>query len=236
MQKNIFIFMGAPGSGKGTLSSICKKKFGWKQLSTGDLCRNHMQDQTEIGKQITSIIEAGELVADDIIALMVKEWLLGLKDINENIIFDGYPRTLSQAKTFCEILINDLKGFQAWIVRLDVSAEVIVERLLSRAICVNKECQAVYSTIPNSVHSSKKYMICDACGRNLKRRIDDTEESIVHRISVYRKHEQDIIDFFMKDSGLCNDSHLIELNGNQTIEEILNDFKKNNILKDDSKK
>jgi adenylate kinase len=235
MQKNIFIFMGAPGSGKGTLSSVCKKKFGWKQLSTGDLCRNHMQDQTEIGKQITKIIAAGELVADDIIAEMVKRWLLDLQDMNEDIIFDGYPRTLAQAKTFCELLAGDLQDFQPWIIKLDVSADAIVERLLSRAICVNKDCQSVYSTIAGSVYASKVDMICDSCGDALKRRIDDTRESIVHRISVYRSHEQEIIDFFMKQSGLCDDSHLIELNGNQTIEEILNDFKKNNILKDDSK-
>jgi adenylate kinase len=231
MQKNIFIFMGAPGSGKGTLSSVCKKIFGWKQLATGDLCRNHIQDQTEIGKKIASIIESGELVSDEIIALMVKEWLLDLKDSDSNIIFDGYPRTLGQAEAFCELLKNDLQGFQAWIVRLDVPEHAIVERLLSRAICVNKECQSVYSTLPNSSHAPKEHMVCDACGRNLKRRIDDTKESILHRISVYRKHETEIIDYFMENSGLCDCSNLIELNGNQAIEKILNDFKKNNILK-----
>lgn len=231
MQKNIFIFMGAPGSGKGTLSSVCKKTFGWKQLATGDLCRNHIQDKTEIGNKIAAVIKSGELVSDDIIASMVKEWLLGLQDEDSNIIFDGYPRTIGQAKAFCELLKNDLQGFQAWIVRLNVPEHAIVERLLSRAICINKGCQSVYSTLPNSLHAPKNHMICDACEGDLKRRIDDTKDSILHRISVYRKHETEIVDYFMENSGLCSCSNLIELNGNQTIEEILNDFKKNNILK-----
>lgn len=234
MQKNIFIFMGAPGSGKGTLSSVCKKIFGWKQLSTGNLCRTHIQDRTEIGLKIKEIIASGELVSDEIIAQMVKEWLFNLKDKHQNIIFDGYPRTLGQAKTLCEFLDGD--DHQVWIVKIDVPEHAIVERLLSRAICVNKECQAVYSLLPNSPYASTNHMICDVCGRNLKRRIDDTKESILNRIGVYRRHETEIIDFFVNKSGLCRCSNLIELNGDQSIEEILNDFKKNNIIKDDSKK
>ena len=231
MQKNIFIFMGAPGSGKGTLSSICKKSFGWKQLSTGDLCRNHIQERTEIGKEIENVIKSGNLVSDEIIALMVKDWLLDLKNEDSNIIFDGYPRTIGQTKTFCELLKNDLQEFRVSIVKLNVLEHVIVDRLLSRAICVNKLCQSVYSTLPNSSQAPKQDMICDLCGRNLKRRIDDTEEAILYRISVYHKYEAEIIDYFMKNSGSFGISSLIELNGDQTIEEILNDFKKNNILK-----
>lgn len=235
MQKNIFIFMGAPGSGKGTLASICRKSFNWKKLSTGDLCRKHISNQTEVGIKIKQIIESGELVADDIIASMIKDWLLEQEDKASDIIFDGYPRTLGQAETFCEFLKNELQGFQVWIVKLNVPEHVIVERILSRLICGNKSCQAVYSAMPNSSHAPEKHMICDSCEALLESRIDDTKDSILHRISVYSKHENKIIDFFMDRSGLCQCSHFIELDGNQTMKEILNDLKKNNIIIDDSK-
>lgn len=235
MQKNIFIFMGAPGSGKGTLSSVCSKAFGWKKLSTGDLCRKHIADQTEIGIKIKKIIESGELVADEIIASMIKDWLLEQEDSSSDIIFDGYPRTLSQAETFCGFLKSELRGFQVWIIKLNVPEHVIVERLLSRLICGNKSCQAVYSAMPNSSYAPQKHMTCDLCNAALKNRIDDTKESILHRISVYGKHEHEIVKFFMDRSGLCKCSHFVELDGNQTMKEILNDLKKNNIIIDDSK-
>ena len=226
MQRNIFIFMGAPGSGKGTLASICRKLFGWEKLSTGDLCRQHMGNGTELGEEIKRIIAAGELVSDEIMAEMVKNWLLEKHGTGKDIIFDGYPRTLGQAETFCELLKTDLQGFQPWLVKLDVPKHVIVERLLSRIICADKTCQSVYSMLPNSPYAPKKDMVCDSCEGPLKHRIDDTKESILNRISVYKKHEQEIIDFFLNSSDSCDCSHFIELNGDQNMEEILNDFKK----------
>jgi adenylate kinase len=235
MQKNIFIFMGAPGSGKGTLASICKKTFNWKKLSTGDLCRRHIANATEIGIRIKQIIESGELVADEIIGNMIKDWLLEQENSGCDIVFDGYPRTLSQAETFCDFLKNELSGFQVWLIKLNVPEHVIVERVLSRLICSNKSCQAVYSSLPSSSYVAQKYMTCDLCETALENRIDDTKESILHRISVYNKHENNIIKFFMDKSGLCQCSHFIELDGNQTMKQILNDLKKNNIIIDDSK-
>src|SRR5438105_2140053 len=105
---NIFIFLGPPGSGKGSVSRLCIKDLGWVQLSTGNLCRKHIAKQTEIGKEIDFAIKSGKLVSDDLITNMVLEWFQKDFDDSHTVILDGYPRTIMQAQAFTKLFDKQL--------------------------------------------------------------------------------------------------------------------------------
>ena len=129
------MFLGPPGSGKGTLSEMCVDQFGWPQLSTGNLCRQHIADETVIGKQIQKIIARGELVSDDIIADMVVDWIMHQKVIPQGIIFDGYPRTKNQAEMLYNFLKEKLPQYELVLVKLNIDSALLVDRILSRVVC-----------------------------------------------------------------------------------------------------
>ena len=103
-QKNLIVFMGPPGAGKGSLSQLCVDEFGWVQLSTGFLCRKHIAAQTTIGRQIDFFIKSGKLVDDSLIVDMVEEWLAEQIDQQRGVILDGFPRSVVQAQALDEIL------------------------------------------------------------------------------------------------------------------------------------
>lgn len=189
--------MGPPGSGKGTLSSLCVKSFGWHQLSTGNLCRKHIQQNTAIGQKIKAAMDRGELVSDEVIADMVKDWLMNQKDLPKGIIFDGYPRTKKQAELLYAFLEKSLKDYGLILVKLNVDADLVVDRILSRVSCSNKSCQEVYSLLKESPMNPKQYMKCDVCDSSLVHRSDDTKDTLKNRIHVYYENEQDIIDFYV---------------------------------------
>ena len=213
--------MGPPGSGKGTLSSLCVQHFGWHQLSTGNLCREHVQNDTDIGKKIKAAMKSGDLVSDEVIADMVKEWLVSQATLPQGIIFDGYPRTKKQAELLYAFLQNSLSQYDLVLVKLHVDADLVVERILSRVSCSNKDCQKVYSLLKGSKVYPKSFMECDTCGSKLIHRSDDTEDTLKNRIHVYYQNEQDIIDFYVQ-KGMS----IGMINGAQTVQGVFNDFKK----------
>lgn len=213
--------MGPPGSGKGTLSSLCVKHFGWHQLSTGNLCRDHVQNNTEIGEKIKAAMNEGRLVSDEVIAAMVKEWLLSQEELPKGIIFDGYPRTKKQAELLYVLLSSSLSDFDLILVKLDVDAELVIDRILSRVSCSNKKCQQVYSLLKNSKVYPKRFMKCDSCGSGLQHRSDDTKDTLKNRIHLYYQHEQDIIDYYVR-QGMS----IGMINGAQAVQDVFNDFKK----------
>lgn len=189
--------MGPPGAGKGSLSKLLIKQFGWIQLSTGNLCREHIVNQSEIGKEIDFIIKSGKLISDDLVVKMVEDWLL--QHSNEcSIVFDGFPRTIDQAKALDKIL-SRIDAFNLNIVKLEASDDNLVIRLKSRATCSNNKCQAVYSLINESL-KPKQQDICDECSSKLALRSDDNETSIAQRLAVYRVNENNIVNYF-RDQG-----------------------------------
>lgn len=212
--------MGPPGSGKGTLSALCIKAFGWHQLSTGNLCRDHIQKQTETGLKMQSFINQGQLVPDEIIADMVKEWIQSQKVLPQGIIFDGYPRTRNQAELLHSLLQEMLPDSELVLIKLHVDADVVVNRILSRAACVNKDCQQIYSLMKDSPLHPKRSMTCDLCGSELQRRSDDTKETVKNRIQIYYQNEQDIIDYYVN-QGIC----VSMINGAQAVQDVFQDFK-----------
>jgi len=148
--KDIYLFMGAPGSGKGSLAQQCVQKLGWKQLSTGNLCRMHVNEQTEIGKQIAFSIQSGKLIPDELITAMVVEQFNQMAKDSSAVILDGYPRTLAQADALDDALKNQFNTWNLHVIRLVIADDIIIDRLNRRLVCQNQECQAVYSLNRNS--------------------------------------------------------------------------------------
>jgi len=176
------------------------KKLGWSQLSTGNLCRKHISEQTEIGKKIDLVIKSGKLIDDGLVTQMVAEWFKEQVNRVPAVILDGYPRTVIQAGALRDLLKSTYPEQKVSVVRFIIADDAVVNRLCSRYICENKDCQEVYSSVSGSSFASKKTGICDVCSGQLMRRDDDVEESIRKRLHIYHKHEQKLIDFYQDES------------------------------------
>lgn len=220
-KKTVFIFIGPPGSGKGSLSKMCVHELGWKQLSTGDLCRKHITKGTEIGKQIDFAIKSGKLVTDDLIVKMVDEWLEECFEADECVILDGFPRTVPQAAALNNLIKEKFHSSEITVARLLIEDDQVVARLSGRYICKNEKCQAVYSLVKGSGLAPKENMVCDACSGELMRRCDDTETSVRERLRTYHKHENKLIEFYQQEG-----KDVIEFNVEKPLDMVFEDFKK----------
>ena len=190
------VMLGAPGSGKGTAAKILSKKTGLPHISTGDMFREQIKKETELGKLANSYISNGKLVPDEVTIDIVKD-RLNWEDAKNGVILDGFPRTEIQAKALDEILKE--QGKKVTIVpELVIPDQIIIERILNRATCSNKECGAIYNT---KFKPPKVEGICDICGSKLITRNDDNEETIKKRLEVYHKNSKDLIEFY-KEKGV----------------------------------
>jgi adenylate kinase len=178
------IIFGAPGSGKGTYASRLQAKLGVDIIAMGDIFREIMKEDTELGKKIKGYVEKGLLVPDDIVIEVLKHRLAKIPK-GKGFILDGYPRTLEQAETLEGIAKIDV------IILLMVPDWIIIERLSTRRIC--KNCGAVYNI---RFLKPKVENICDKCGGPLYQRSDDTPEVITKRIQVYEAQTQPILQLF----------------------------------------
>jgi adenylate kinase len=217
--RDVFIFIGPPGAGKGSLASLCVNHFGWIQISTGNLCRKHSAEQTKIGKEIDLIIKSGKLINDDLITSMVFEWFDENADKALGIIFDGYPRTVAQAQAFDAMLKDKFPKVRVRVILFDLIDDIVVNRLCSRYVCQNKECQAVYSRSSSSDLASTDAMVCGLCSGMLGRRDDDSEIAVRKRLDIYHRHEQQLIDFYRN-----NTSEIIELDASKQLQQVFEDF------------
>ncbi len=216
----MFVFVGPPGSGKGSLSQLCVQELAWRQISTGNLCRKHIEKQTEIGKEIAFILKAGKLVSDELITRIVHEGLAKHIEQNTAVILDGYPRTMIQAQLFGKLAEKIVMPFHIIIVKFSIDDTVVVERLSSRYMCQNQDCQIVYSVRSGSGLAPKREGICDACGSLVDRRKDDTPEVIRERLRLYYQHEQGLLDFYKK-AGYA----LHEFSSDQPLEQLFGQFR-----------
>ncbi|NRB21128.1 nucleoside monophosphate kinase [Candidatus Dependentiae bacterium] len=212
----IYVFIGPPGSGKGSLSGLCVTDLGWKQLSTGNLCRKHISEQTAIGKQIDFAINSGILVSDSLISAMVENWLENSKNQGQTVIFDGYPRTVPQAQSLVKWLEDSSLDVDLKVIKLSVSDDVVIDRLSRRYICQNSDCQTVYSLSEDDASNA----LCTKCAGNLVRRKDDEPDSIKDRLVVFHQHARGVEDFLVK-SGFP----VITVNAEQPLQEVFHEFK-----------
>jgi len=202
---NLIIF-GPPGAGKGTQSHYISKKYNLYQLSSGDLLRQEIQKKTELGNIIEKTISNGGLVNNDIVNLLVKNIVINSSHRNR-IIYDGYPRNISQLKNLEQILKNDNQSI-SFILFLNVTRDVIEKRIEGRLIC--EKCNKTFNA-----NFTKDEIDLHTCGKNhLKKRKDDSKEAIITRYDTYMKETKPVLDFY------SSKSYFHEIDGSQKIEVI----------------
>jgi len=219
VMRDLFIFFGPPACGKGTLASSLKDVLKFITVSTGDVLRQNVGQGTELGKKAQPIMARGELVPDDLINAMIKDWLEKQAGGTNPIILDGYPRTTGQAQVLIDMLKDPKNSsFRLRIVRFSVSETEAVDRIVYRVVCENKACQKVYS-----LKSLKPKVdgICDVCGSKLSKRGDDTEEVIKKRYNDYMKTEDEMLNFFKEQHV-----EIQEISAEQPMDKVFEAFKK----------
>lgn len=184
----IVVFLGPPGSGKGTQASLFEKKDGFKRISTGDLLRKEIERATPLGLSIQAIVEEGGFPSNEVLYLLLDKMM---QSADGSFLFDGFPRTIDQAVYFDDYLLE--KGLVIdHVIFFDITDEALVKRLSGRHIC--GECGATYNSVsqPPSVHNK-----CDVCGsKDLIRRKDDDPISVRQRLKVYHQKTELLKDFY----------------------------------------
>ena len=205
MAQNI-VLLGAPGAGKGTQAKRLAADYGLAHISTGDILRAAVKNQTELGKKAKSYMDAGELVPDDLVIDMVKE-RLAEEDAKQGFILDGFPRTTTQAVALDTELAQLEQDIEAALL-IDIDPEVIVERLSSRRVC--RDCGYIGTAADG---------VCPTCGGEMYQRDDDSEDTVRNRLSVYEEQTAPLIDYY-KGQGL-----LRKVDGDQGMDEVFSDIK-----------
>ncbi len=206
------VMLGPPGAGKGTQAKILAAKLGLVHVSTGDLFRENLSQETELGKLASSFMVKGELVPDDVTIAMVRE-RLSRPDCAKGAVMDGYPRTPAQAEAF-EALLAEIDGKVDLVPFISVPNEVLVERLSGRWM---SHAGRVYHALYNP---PKVKWVDDVDGSPLYQRDDDKPETVLHRINVYYDQTSPLIDFY-RQAGT-----LVEIDGTQDIEQVTEDLLK----------
>ena len=186
------VFLGPPGAGKGTLAVLVTEAYSIPHISTGEIFRAAIREKTPLGLKVQAIIDAGQLVSDDITIELVKE-RLAKSDAKKGFILDGFPRTIPQAEALAEIVDIDSA------VNFDIDDELVVKRLSGRRVC--KTCSQNYHVdfMPPKVEGK-----CDKCGSDLIIREDDKIEAITKRLEVYRKQTEPLIGFYREKNKLTD--------------------------------
>jgi adenylate kinase len=193
--KPMVILIGAPGSGKGTLAAAVVKDFGVTHISTGDMFRLNIKNDTPIGKKAKSYMDAGKLVPDDVVIDMLQE-RLKQQDCQKGALLDGFPRTLNQAKALEKIIDNQYKVV---VVYLDVSDATVLQRLTGRRYCPG--CNKIYHV---TFAAPKKPDICDECGATLAIRKDDTEATVKDRLTVFHEQNEPLKSYYTEKGVLVS--------------------------------
>jgi adenylate kinase len=183
------VLLGPPGAGKGTQAKLLQERFKACQVSTGDILRKAVAEQTPLGKQAAQYIKQGALVPDPLIVNLVAERLQD-KDCEKGFILDGFPRTISQAESLDEILTRMGLTLDR-VLSVQVPHSVIVQRLAGRRTC--KGCGALYHL---TLDPPDKEGVCDRCGGELYQRDDDREETITARLKVYETQTAPLMNYY----------------------------------------
>ncbi|MGF1764353.1 adenylate kinase [Aliivibrio kagoshimensis] len=208
------ILLGAPGAGKGTQAQFIMDKFGIPQISTGDMLRAAIKAGTEMGKQAKAVIDAGQLVSDDIILGLVKE-RIAQDDCEKGFLLDGFPRTLPQADGLKEIGVA-----VDYVIEFDVSDDVIVERMSGRRAHLPSGRTYHVTFNPPKVEGKD-----DETGEDLVVRDDDKAETVLARLGVYHEQTSPLIEYYGKEAAAGNTTYL-KFDGTKAVAEVSSDLEK----------
>ncbi|HCX9107918.1 TPA: adenylate kinase [Staphylococcus aureus] len=204
------ILMGLPGAGKGTQASEIVKKFPIPHISTGDMFRKAIKEETELGKEAKSYMDRGELVPDEVTVGIVKE-RISEDDAKKGFLLDGFPRTIEQAEALNNIMSELDRNIDA-VINIEVPEEELMNRLTGRRICGS--CGTTYHLVFNP---PKVEGICDIDGGKLYQREDDNPETVANRLSVNIKQSKPILDFYDQKGVLKN------IDGSKDISDVTKD-------------
>ncbi|MEK4967662.1 adenylate kinase [Cytobacillus sp. FSL R7-0696] len=205
------VLMGLPGAGKGTQAERIVEKYGIPHISTGDMFRAAIKEETPLGLEAKSFMDKGELVPDEVTIGIVRE-RLGKPDCEKGFLLDGFPRTVAQADAL-ENILSDLSRKIDYVINIDVDQEILMERLTGRRIC--KSCGATYHLVFNPPTKEGE---CDRCGGELYQREDDNEATVKNRLEVNIKQTKPLLDFYE------NKGYLRNINGQQEIGKVFTDL------------
>ena len=205
------VFLGLPGAGKGTQAKILADKYDIPHISTGDIFRNAIKNETPLGVKAKKYIDSGELVPDEVTNGIVKERLQD-KDCNKGFILDGYPRTLDQAEALDRNL-DELSKTLDLVIYTRVRESELIKRLTGRRIC--EDCGVTYHV---DFNPPEEESVCDECGGKLIQRDDDKEETVKNRINVNKNNTDKLINYYN------NKNILVEIDAEKDIDEVSNDI------------
>ena len=206
------LIMGRPGAGKGTQAVNIKEYYNIPHISTGDMFRAAIKNQTKLGVTAKGYMDKGLLVPDEVTIGIVQERLLE-DDCKNGFLLDGFPRTIAQAEALESFLAaNDIK-LDA-VLDINVPAEILVRRMVGRRVC--KGCGATYHV---EFNAPKVEGVCDVCGTTLIQRADDTEATATNRLSVYDNNTAPLLEFYAKQNILKT------VNGDQSLDKVFEDVK-----------
>jgi adenylate kinase len=189
------VLLGPPGAGKGTQAKLLEQEFGAVQISTGDILRKAVADQSPLGKQAGDYITRGALVPDDVIIDLIAE-RLQQKDCARGFLLDGFPRTIPQAESL-DAILKKLALSLNGVLSVQVPREVIIERLAGRRTC--RKCGALSHVVFDPPNQAG---VCDRCGGELFQRDDDQEETIANRLKVYEAQTAPLVDYYRRQGTL----------------------------------
>lgn len=206
------LIMGRPGAGKGTQAVNIKEYYHIPHISTGDMFRAAIKNQTKLGLLAKSYMDQGTLVPDEVTIGIVEERLLE-PDCKNGFLLDGFPRTIAQAEALDKFLTSNGVKLDA-VLDVNVPAEILIRRMVGRRVC--KGCGATYHV---EFNAPKVEGICDACGTQLIQRADDTEATAVNRLAVYDEQTAPLLEFYAKKNILKT------VNGDQPLTKVFEDIK-----------
>ncbi len=202
------ILLGPPGAGKGTQARLMGEALKLPHISTGDMFREAVKNQTELGKKAQAFLESGVLVPDELVDAIVAD-RLGRVDCSRGFILDGYPRTIPQAEFLRSLFDKDGTGIVT--LGIEVPDEVLIGRLSSRWTC--PKCGKMFNA---HLDPSKVGGQCDECGATLVQRKDDTAEVIAERLQVYHRTTEPLIKYYQKQNSY------VEVNGDRAANDVFN--------------
>ena len=205
------VILGPPGAGKGTQAEYIVKRYNIPHISTGDIFRENIKNNTELGKEAKSYMDKGLLVPDDLVIALVED-RLNKDDAKEGFLLDGFPRTVAQAVSLDSILDKNNEKLTK-VINISVDPEILIERAVGRRVC--KTCGMTYHV---KFNPPKEEGICDKDGTKLIQRDDDTEETVKTRISVYFDQTAPLIDYYRAQNLL------IDIDGAKDIDKVFNDI------------